>query len=115
MLLVPIELVQEEWLKLSITVERTDGGVVDAELIRPRAWVEANHIRAGQLLPLNIAELQVAGFAHVTTIETCPLIASDDGSVTILNHPTAVYNIEVHGEHVDEVDELGLLVLFALT
>jgi len=30
--------------------------------------------------------------------------------VTILNDPTAVYNIEVHGEHVYEVGELGVLV-----
>jgi hypothetical protein len=172
------EPVQDEWLKLSITVERTDGGVVDAELLRPRAWVEANSIRAGQLLPLNIAELQVAGFAHVTAIEPCLVIAAGDGSVitgrfvtrqvdtiarveilgadgsiellegttihpiwsldrndwvplgeleqgeqllaqagpatvlsvTILNLPTAVYNIEVHGEHVYEVGVLGLLV-----
>ena len=170
--------VQDTWIKLSITVERTDGGVVDAELIRPRTWVESNGIRAGQLLPLNIAELQVAGFAHVTAIEPCPLIADGEGSVitgrfitrqvdaiarveilsadgsievlegttihpiwsldrndwvplgeleqgeqlsgqagsvttlslTILNRPTAVYNVEVHGEHVYEVGKLALLV-----
>jgi hypothetical protein len=170
--------VQETWVKLSITVERTDGGVVDAELIRPRSWVESNNICDGQLLPLNIAELQVAGFAHVTSIEPCPIIAVGEGSVitgrfvtrkvdeiarveilgangsidvlegttihpiwsldrndwaplgelepnerlsgqagsatvlslTILDHPTPVYNIEVHGEHVYQVGELALLV-----
>jgi hypothetical protein len=170
--------VQDEWLKLSITVERTDGGVVDAELLRPRAWVEANGIRTGQLLPLNIAELQVAGFAHVTAIEPCPLIASGDGSVitgrfitrqvdtiarveilgadgsievlegttihpiwsldrndwvelgelqqgeqllgrtgaatvlsvAVVNLSSAVYNIEVHGEHVYAVGDFGVLV-----
>ena len=170
--------VQDTWVKLSITVERTDGGVVDAELIRPRSWVESNGIRAGQLLPLNIAELQVAGFAHVTAIEPCPMIADGEGSVitgrfvtrqvdviarveilgadgsievlegttihpiwsldrndwvplgelergeqlsgqagfatvlnlTILNRPTGVYNVEVHGEHVYEVGVLGVLV-----
>jgi hypothetical protein len=26
------------WAKLSITVERSDGGIVDAEIIRPRSW-----------------------------------------------------------------------------
>lgn len=132
----------------------------------------------GHLLPLNITELQVAGFAHVTSIKPCPRIASGEGSVvtarfitrevnsivraeilgpdgkieviegtpihpiwsvdrddwvelgelqqgeqllgqagpaivlsvTILNHPTAVYNIEVHGEHVYQVGELSVLV-----
>lgn len=31
-------------------------------------------------------------------------------SVTILNQPVPVYNIEVHGEHVYQVGELGLIV-----
>jgi hypothetical protein len=30
--------------------------------------------------------------------------------LTVVNRPTAVYNIEVHGEHVYQVGELGLLV-----
>jgi hypothetical protein len=32
------------------------------------------------------------------------------GSLTILNQSVPVYNIEVHGEHVYQVGELGLLV-----
>jgi hypothetical protein len=75
------EPVQDEWLKLSITVERTDGGVVDAELIRPRSWVESTRIGAGKLLPINIEELQVKGSALVTAIDDCPEIAGGEGSV----------------------------------
>ena len=48
------EPVQETWAKISLTVEREDGGIVDAELHRPRVWVDANGIRSGQLLPMNI-------------------------------------------------------------
>ena len=169
---------QATWVKMSITVERTDGGIVDAELLRPRAWVESHGLKAGQLLPLNIAELQVAGLAHVTGIEPCPTISEGEGSVitarfltrqvdvivrveihgpdgtievlegtpihpiwsvdrndwvplgelepneqllgqngpatvlglTLVNRPTTVFNIEVHGEHVYQVGVLGLLV-----
>ncbi len=72
---------QETWAKISLTVEREDGGIVDAELIRPRSWIDGNGIRAGQLLPLNIAELQIAGFAHVTAVDPCPQISSGEGSV----------------------------------
>ncbi len=169
---------RETWAKISITMHRTDGGVVDAELIRPRSWIKSVGIEGGKLLPLNIAELQVSGSALVTDIADCPEIADGEGSVvtarfitrevhviarveilgpngqietlegttihpmwsedrqdwvplsellpnetlratngparvlalTIASVAVPVYNIEVHGEHVYEVGELGMLV-----
>ena len=169
---------QATWAKLSVTVERSDGGIVDAEIIRPRSWILANGLCAGRMLPLNIPELEVSGLALVTAIKDCPPIADGEGSVvtsrfvtrevhvvasvdvlgadgtveTITGttiHPVwsvdrqewvplaelaegetlqgldglavvlsvslsrvsqAVYNIEVHGEHVYQVGELGLVV-----
>jgi hypothetical protein len=169
---------QATWAKLSITVERSDGGIVDAELIRPRAWILANGICAGRLLPLNLPELEVSGLALVTAIDDCPPIAGGEGSVVTARfvtrevhivasvdvlgadgtvetitgttiHPVwsvdrqewvplaelaegetlqaldglvvvlsvslsrvtqPVYNIEVHGEHVYQVGELGVVV-----
>ncbi|MFN7730566.1 MAG: polymorphic toxin-type HINT domain-containing protein, partial [Pirellula sp.] len=169
---------QATWAKLSITVERSDGGIVDAELIRPRSWILANGICAGRLLPLNLPELDVSGLAMVTSIDDCPPIADGEGSVVTARfvtrevhivasvdvlgsdgavetitgttiHPVwsverrewvplgelvegetlqgqdglavvlsvtlsrvtqPVYNIEVHGEHVYQVGELGVLV-----
>ncbi len=152
--------------------------MVDAELLRPRSWIERHGIEAGQMLPMSIEELQVVGLATVTDIDECTEIAAGAGSpVTgrfitrqvdilarievlgadgqvetiegttihpiwsvdrddwiplgeleqgelllgaagpaavlshvILQRSTPVYNIEVHGEHVYEVGELGLLV-----
>ncbi|MEI8214239.1 MAG: hypothetical protein WCI02_18990, partial [Planctomycetota bacterium] len=169
---------QATWAKLSITVERSDGGIVDAELIRPRSWILANGICAGRLLPLNLPELEVSGLGMVTAIDDCPPIAVGEGSVVTARfvtrevhvvasvdvlgadgtvetitgttiHPVwsvdrqewvplgeliedetlqgldecaivlsvtlsrvtqPVYNIEVHGEHVYQVGELGVLV-----
>jgi len=169
---------QAAWAKLSIVVERSDGGIVDAEIIRPRAWILANGICAGRLLPLNLPELDVSGLAMVTSIDDCPPIADGVGSVVTARfvtrevhfvarvdvlgadgtvetitgttiHPVwsvdrqewvplgeliegetlqghdglavvlsvtlsrvsqPVYNIEVHGEHVYQVGELGVLV-----
>ena len=166
------------WAKLSLTVQRSDGGLVDAELLRPRAWIELHGLRAGQLLPLHLAELEVSGPALVTAIEACPPIASGAGSVVTARfvtrevhrlvsvdllgaggeletltgtpvHPVwsldrgdwvplaeltegetlqghtgpaivlhlalhqaaqPVYNLEIHGEHVYQVGELGVLV-----
>ena len=169
---------QATWAKLTITVERSDGGIVDAELIRPRAWILENGVCAGRLLPLNLPELEVSGLAIVTSIDDCPPIASGEGSVVTARfvtrevhvvasvdvlgadgtvetitgttiHPVwsvdrkewvplneliegetlqgleglavvlsvtlsrvtqPVYNIEVHGEHVYQVGELGVVV-----
>jgi len=169
---------QATWAKLSITVERSDGGIVDAEIIRPRSWILASGLCAGRMLPLNLPELEVSGLALVTAIDDCPPIADGEGSVVTARfvtrevhvvasvdvlgadgtfetitgttiHPVwsvdrqewvplaelvdgerlqgldglavvlgvtlsrvsqPVYNIEVHGEHVYQVGELGLVV-----
>jgi hypothetical protein len=169
---------QATWAKLSITVERSDGGIVDAEIIRPRSWILANGLCAGRMLPLNLPELEVSGLALVTSIDDCPPIADGEGSVVTARfvtrevhvvasvdvlgadgdvetitgttiHPVwsvdrqewvplseladgemlqgldglavvlgvtlsrvsqPVYNIEIHGEHVYQVGELGLVV-----
>jgi hypothetical protein len=166
------------WAKVSITVERSDGGIVDAEIIRPRSWILRNGICAGRMLPFNLPELEVSGLALVTSIDDCPPIAGGEGSVVTARfvtrevhivasvdvlgadgdvetitgttiHPVwsvdrqewvplaeladgetlqgldglavvlgvslsrvsqPVYNIEVHGEHVYQVGELGLVV-----
>ena len=169
---------QATWAKLSITAEGSDGGIVDAEIIRPRSWILRNGICAGRMLPFNLPELEVSGLALVTSIDDCPPIASGEGSVVTARfvtrevhvvasvdvlgadgtvetitgttiHPVwsvdrqewvplaeladgetlqdldglavvlsvtlsrvtqPVYNIEVHGEHVYQVGELGLVV-----
>ena len=166
---------------------RNDGGIVDAELLRPRWWIAQHKIIAGKHLPMNIEELQVHGSAIVTAVDECPEIAGSsqpealarelgsvvtarfitrevntiaraeiigpDGTIETISgtpiHPIwsidrndwvplgeltegetlqaadgiakvlslalvtsslPVYNIEVHGEHVYQVGELGLLV-----
>jgi len=88
---------QATWAKLSITVERSDGGIVDAEIIRPRSWILRNGIFAGRMLPFNLPELGVSGLALVSAIDDCPLIACGEGSVVtdlgpclLASHPGAV-------------------------
>jgi hypothetical protein len=84
--------VQADWAKISITMRRTDGGIIDAELIRPRWWIAHHKIVAGQLLPMNIEELQVKGTAMVTSIDDCPEIADGEGCVVTATFKTR----EVH-------------------
>ena len=92
---------QATWAKLSITVERNDGGIVDAEIIRPRSWILRNGICAGRMLPFNLPELEVSGLALVTAIDDCPPIAEGEGSVVTARFVTR----EVHV--VASVDVLG--------
>ncbi|MFO0261964.1 MAG: hypothetical protein ACK53V_10080, partial [Planctomycetota bacterium] len=89
------------WAKLSLTVQRSDGGLVDAELLRPRAWIALHGLRAGELLPLHLAELEVSGPALVTAIEACPPIAPGAGAVVTARFVTR----EVH--RLVSVDLLG--------
>ena len=89
------------WAKVSITVERSDGGIVDTEIIRPRSWILANGLCAGRMLPLNLPELDVSGLALVTAIDDCPPIAEGEGSVVTARFVTR----EVHV--VASVDVLG--------
>lgn len=89
------------WAKISLWIERNDGGFVDVEIIRPRIWIEANGIAAGRLLPLNLPELQVSGHAVVTALGPCPLIARGEGSVITARFATReihiVASVEIAG------------------
>ena len=92
---------QASWAKLSITVKRSDGGIVDAEIIRPRSWILASGLCAGRMLPFNLPELEVSGLALVTAIDDCPPIADGEDSVVTARFVTR----EVHV--VASVDVLG--------
>jgi hypothetical protein len=72
---------ESSWAKLTLVMRKRDGGVVDAELLRPRAWIEAAGIAVGKPLPLNLPELNIRDEVSVTAIEACPPIASGAGSV----------------------------------
>jgi hypothetical protein len=92
---------QATWAKLSITAEGSEGGIIDAEIIRPRSWILRNGICAGRMLPFNLPELEVSGLALVHAIDDCPSIAGGEGSVVTARFVTR----EVHV--VASVDVLG--------
>ena len=86
---------------MSITVEHSDGGIIDAEIIRPRSWILASGLCVGRMLPFNLPELEVSGLALVTAIDDCPPISGGEGSVVTARFVTR----EVHV--VASVDVLG--------
>src|SRR5690606_24504535 len=89
---------QATWAKVSVTMYRNDGGIVDAELLRPIWWITQHGIQAGQHLPMHIEELQVQGSALVTAVENCPEIATGEGSVVTARFLTRQVDVIAHVE-----------------
>jgi len=153
---------------------KTDGGIIDAELLRPRDWIASSNLEVGSIFKVFSTELELNGVAEVTAISPCPPLSAGDGevvtgrfvtrradetvrmtfetgdilegskshpiwspaiqdwvpmeewtagdavlgregwitvtSVEVRTESVPLYNIEVHGEHVYQVTEAGILV-----
>ena len=74
-------------------MQRSDGGVVDMELLRPRWWLGENNLVAGSSVDIHIEELQVSGLAQIQSVEESPTIVEGDGSVV-----TALFKTRVASE-----------------
>ncbi|MEI7863630.1 MAG: Hint domain-containing protein, partial [Planctomycetota bacterium] len=75
------EPVQSEWARVSFLIVRNDLSVVEAEFIRPRAWIESLGLVKGARLDLAVPELGIDGLAEVTAVRACPPIAEGEGQV----------------------------------
>ncbi len=71
------------WRLLRAVVARSDGGLVNVELIRPAAWIAEHALAAGQTLELHLEELNVSGTAWIEAIEPCPEIEPGSGRVVL--------------------------------
>ena len=60
---------------------RDDLSIVEAEFIRPRAWIESLGLVKGARLDLAVPELEIDGLAEVTAVRDCPPIAEGEGRV----------------------------------
>ena len=66
---------------MSFLIVRNDLSVVEAEFIRPRAWIESLGLVKGALIDLAVPELEIDGLAEVTAVRACPPIADGEGRV----------------------------------
>lgn len=168
------EVVQAEWSRLVIAVQRNDGAQITLELLRPNWLIREESIPVGSQFHLSVAELDVEGTGTLLECGPCPAIAEGDGAVVTgrfvtrevleivhltmedgtelagtpvhpiwsvdrsdwvrmdelqsgehlqtnfgpmpiadtqrIIAPQSVYNLEIAGEHVYEVTDLGILV-----
>jgi len=75
------EPVQSEWARVSFLIVRNDLSVVEAEFIRPRAWIDSLGLVKGARIDLAVPELGIDGLAEVTALRACPPIADGEGRV----------------------------------
>ena len=66
---------------MSFLIVRDDLSIVEAEFIRPRAWIESLGLVKGARLDLAVPELEIDGLAEVTAVRDCPPIAEGEGRV----------------------------------
>lgn len=92
----------DTWAKISLKIERNDGGVVDVEMIRPKDWLKANGITLWRSLPLNLPEMQISGRAMVTALDTCPHIVCGEGAVVTSRFATRNVRVVANLELVTE-------------
>jgi hypothetical protein len=69
------------WKQVDFTLKRDDGALIQVELLRPEAWVEALALEVGSELSLTMSEFDVSGNAIVTGIHPCVEIDDGPGSV----------------------------------
>jgi hypothetical protein len=69
------------WKQVDFTLKRDDGALIEVELLRPEAWVEALALKVGSELSLTMSEFDVSGNAIVTGIHPCVEIDDGPGSV----------------------------------
>ncbi|WP_010582396.1 hypothetical protein [Schlesneria paludicola] len=72
---------ESSWVRLTMEWRKTDGGIVDAELLRPRNWVASSHLEIGSIFKVFSTELELNGIAEITAISPCPPLSTGDGEV----------------------------------
>lgn len=72
---------QPSWCRLLMEVRRTDGSIVDAQLLRPLSWLESTGFKEGSVFAFHMSERNVSGEGRILAIEPCPTISVGAGQV----------------------------------
>ena len=67
------------WRKVSLTGRQSDGSLLEIELLRPLAWVDAHRIDGSDRLILYMGDLDFHGEAQLTAIDPCPPVRAGPG------------------------------------
>ncbi len=78
------------WRKVSLTGRQTDGSLLEIELLRPLAWVDAHRIDGSDRLLLHMGELDFHGEAQLTALDPCPPVRAGHSSASPRREPWVV-------------------------
>jgi hypothetical protein len=73
------EIDKDERVKLTMVAYRSDGAIIDIEIIRPVEFVLMEGITVGSSIPFVIPELKLDGLAKILAISECPDIPTGTG------------------------------------
>ena len=101
------------WRKLTLEMVKSNGGVLDIEMIRPVKWIEVHGAAVGKTIELDLPELGAKGPAKVTSIGECPDIIPGLGQVVISTfaHPAShkILNVKIGNDADDaEAETIGV-------
>lgn len=66
---------------MTAEIEREDGARVEVELLRPVAWIEEQGFTSGARIYLRLEELNIAGWATIRGIDSCPTLSNGHGNL----------------------------------
>jgi len=77
------EVDQATWSQVGVTIRRTDGAIVEMQLLRPIEWIRNLKLEVGREFTFFMSDIEVDGRATVTSIGPCCEIADGPGNVVI--------------------------------
>ncbi|MDY3563015.1 Hint domain-containing protein [Gemmata sp. JC673] len=69
------------WVRIDVRMTKPSGRVLEATLLRPRAWLEHELDHATCRVYLDLEELGAVGWADVTSVGRCPPVQTGPGHV----------------------------------
>ena len=89
------------WRTIALTMTKPDGGRLDMEFIRSPEWMEETGARVvGDVIPLDLPELDISGPATVTAVGPCPTLEKGEGRLVtgrFVHEAAEVLNLYVEG------------------
>lgn len=69
------------WFQVNLRMVKQDNGGLDIELLRPQEWLDAQNVRPGSLISMNMPEMGAVGEAEVLSVVSAPPIQPGEGNV----------------------------------
>jgi hypothetical protein len=75
----------ETWRKIDLVLANPESPseVLEITLLRPVTWIDANGCETGAVIPLELEETGISGYAEIKSVSPCPEIEQGAGRVVL--------------------------------